>query len=232
MSDQLFGQEEFGGIETLPPAGYARDEELKRRADTLEEKIAATTDDRAAIPQDHDALRPDRNREIQFAISENYLEVGVNHPYLAVKWVNYKNQDGNMVWKEKSRGWMVATIREFPEAAGLSKEDSTIRVGDVLLMCIPKDRHLLLEQKDRQKALRQQYGIEAEIHDFARRNPAVIAGVSTPEVGITGHLGPAASKMVENMESRSAVTRAARRTAATHLGNKMKTGTIPGVPIK
>jgi hypothetical protein len=34
------------------------------------------------------------------------------------------------------------------------------------------------------------------------------------------------------MESRSAVTRAARRTAATHLGNKMKTSTIPGVPIK
>lgn len=220
---------------TLPPAGDARREELKRRTDTLEERAETLAIERnqEAIPHDHDAFNPERNREIQHAISRNYLEIGLNHPYLKVKWVNCRNQDGSMVWAAKSEGWVVATTREFPEAAELSREDGSIRIGDVMLMCIRMDLHAQLEEAQKQKRLRQQYGVEAEIHDLAertnrRKGSPVFAGVSTPEIGVTGHLS---DRAIAAMDARNSRNNAARRVAAAHIGNRMRNA-IPEVPLK
>jgi len=211
----------------LPPAGHARDEVLRERTDKLAEQAETQTPDTGRIPHDHDALNPERNREIRYAISENYLEIGVNHPYLKTKWVNYVNLNGQKIWEAKADGWKVATIQDFPEARDLAREDNTIRVGDVILMCIRLDEHVKLMERERNKRLRQQYGIEAEIHDLASRNPNAFAGAVTPMIGTTGNPSPNVGRALASMEKRANAV----STAARHLGNRMKQGTIPGVPL-
>ena len=221
----------------LPPAGHERDELLKRRTDELEQRAEeiAATNEVGTIPEK--VFRPDR--EIRAAITRNYLDIGTDHPYLKVKWVNYVNQHGTMIWQAKADGWRVATSKEFPEAADLVREDNTIRVGDVMLMCIEMDRHLMLEQREARKRQRQQYGVEAEIHDLADRTnrkhrQRVFAGVSTPEIGTTGSVSPLAARKLESLE-RASVARDAspiRAEAARQVGNMLKNGTVPGLPIK
>lgn len=219
----LFSNDELN----LPPAGDARREELKKRTDTLEAQAEVQYANVGTI--NPDVLKPDR--EIQGHIAKSHLEVGTTHPYLKVKWVNYVNQQGTMVWAAKADGWMVATTQDFPEAAELVREDNTIRIGDVLLMCIRFDEYQKIQERDKKKRLRQQFGVEAEIHDLAARTNAkegkqVFANVQTPEfTGVN-------EKTLQGMEANAARQSAARRTAAAHLGNKMKQGPLPGVPIK
>jgi hypothetical protein len=215
----------------LPPKGHEQREELKRREDNLQQQIEEQTPDAGAIPHDHDALNPERNREIQHAMSKDYLTIGANHPYLKTKWVNYVNLNGQKVWEAKADGWMVATQHEFPEAKELTREDNTIRIGDVLLMCIRMDEYFRIEQREKDKRLRQQFGVEAEIHDFAKRNPRAFAGAVTPELGESGHISQTTRSAIDSAESRADARSAARKTAAQHLGNRMKQGTIPGVPL-
>ena len=211
----------------LPPAGHERREELKRRTDDLEQQADEKYADVGKIPED--ALAPDR--EIQSHIRKSHLEIGTDHPYLKTKWVNYVNQNGSMVWQAKSEGWSVASVVEFPEAADLKREDGTIRVGDVLLMCIRIDQYLLNEKRAEAKRLRQQYGVEAEIHDLAANvnraeGKEVFGQISTPEVtGVNEDL-------LNTIEQRASRQQSARRTALRHIGNKMKGGTLPGVPIR
>jgi len=218
----------------LPPAGYKRDEELTKRHDDLQEaaELKAEENEVGAIPADHDAFNPERNREIQHAIHKHYLDIGTDSLQYKTKWVNYVNANAQKVWEAKTDGWQVATVREFPEARemGAVREDNTIRVGDVILMFMPIEQHRILDEKQRQKRLRQQYGVEAEIHDLAertnsRQGQAVFAGVSTPNIGVTG-------KISESTSQQPGVSSVARKVALNHLGNKMKQGTIPGVPIK
>jgi len=217
----------------LPPAGFARNEELARRTDKLEEAIETQTPEQYAIPHDHDALRPDRNREIQHEIHRGHLDIGHKHPVYAVKWVNWRNNEGSMVWQAKSDGWQVATPEIFPEAYehGCVKEDNTLRVADVMLMCITHDKKLLLDARDKQKRLRQQYGVEADIHDLAaaanrKYKTEVFKNVQTPE--LTG----LSESTLDKINARNNRQNAARRVAANSLGNRMKEGVIPGVPIR
>lgn len=207
----------------LPPAGHERREELKRRDDNLTQQAEEQSVDRGTIPED--VLQPDHN--IQNEMRRSYLDVGSNHPLYKTKWVNYVNTNGQMVWQAKAEGWAVATAKVFPEAADMQKEDGSIRVGDVMLMFIRHDEHFRIEQREANKRLRQQYGVEATIHDIAEKHPDVFKNVHTPE--ITGNMPEGTMKEVER---RAAVRNAARGVAAQHLGNRMKKGTIPGVPIK
>lgn len=211
------------------PAGHERDEEMSRRTDTLQQRAEEKADanEIGAIPHDHDALRPDRNREIQNHIHKDHLAIGTDHPIYVAKWVNWKNLEGQMVWKAKSDGWMTASVKEFPEAAHLRKEDGTIRVADVILMFIPKEVHAQLVQREKRKRQRQQFGVEQEIHDMAERNPHVFAGAATPELGVTGNLSPTAQKKIAQFN-----TRGAGRVAINRIGDMMKKGPIPGVPLK
>jgi len=151
----------------LPPAGHARREELAKRTDQLEEQAETQYADRGAIPADTPVLDPEQNREIQFNIRKGYLNIGADNPLYKTKWVNYVNTNAQKVWEAKDLGWMVATPEIFPEAADLRREDNTIRVGDVMLMYIRIDEYLQIEQNEALKRQRQQFGVEAEIHDLA-----------------------------------------------------------------
>lgn len=221
---------------TLPPAGFQRDEELLKRTDELEEKgeHLANALEMGEIPHDHDALRPDRNREIQQHIRKDHLAIGANHPYLKTKWVDWKHQDGKQVWDAKFDGWQIATVKEFPEAADLRREDNTIRVGDVLLMCIRMDEYYKLQEREKEKRFKQQFGVEARIHELAeatnrRRGIRVFAGVATPELGVTGTLSPTGQAKAAQFEM--ARKEAVGREAFRALGNRMKQGPINGLPL-
>ena len=223
-----FEQPEEKPTPNLPPAGFERNEELLRRIDALEQKAEAQYADRGAVPHDHDALNPERNREIQHDIHRGHMAIGFNHPIYVTKWVNYVNHNSFMVWQAKDEGWKVATVDIFPEAAdsGCIRADNTIRVGDVLLMYIRKDDHFMLLERDKKKRLRQQYGIEVEIHDIARKHPSVFNSIgSTEDGGID-------DRTLNVMERRASRQSAARQVAARHLGNKMKQGIVPGIPLK
>lgn len=214
--------------ENLPPAGHERTEELKKRTDRLEEQAEEKYADVGSMPKA--MLEPDHN--IQSDIRKSYLDIGTDHPLYVTKWVNYVNQNGMMVWQAKADGWMVATAKEFPEAADMQKSDGTVRVGDVLLMFIRKDDHFRLQQREATKRLRQQYGVEADIHALAeatnrREGKEVFAKVETPAV-----TGGVSGKTLETLQQRATMHKAAVNTAARHVGNLMKKGPIPGVPIK
>jgi len=225
-----------GGTETLPPPGAARREVLAERADNLAQQAETKYADVGTIPDK--LLQPDR--EIQDHIAKSHLEIGTNpnSPYMT-KWVNFVNVGGQMVWNAKSEGrnigisgWKVANAEVFPEAheMGLVREDGTIRVADTILMFMRKDEYFKLQEYYKQKRLRQQYGVEADIHEFAegtnrKMGREVFRNVQTPE--ITG-----LSDSMQNRLETNARRHAATRVAGQHIGNRMKDGPIPGVPVK
>ena len=221
MADQIFTNEELAaaaGVSpepNLPPPGQQRREELARRKDALEEQAEKKYADAGRI--DPKVLEPDR--ELQSQIRNNYLEIDIG-PAFMVKWVNYVSQNGSAVWQAKIDGWQVVTADMLVDKIdfGLVKEDNTLRVGDVLAMFIRKDQHLLLERKRAEKQLRQQYGAESELHEIVGKHSKALQIRDTTTD--------------PNLMNRIKQRAAASQVAVNHLGNKLKQGTIPGVPIK
>lgn len=198
----------------LPPAGDARRDELAKRTDQLEQKAETEFADRGTI--DPSVLEPDH--DLQGMIRRNFLDVDLGPAY-KVKWVNFVSQHGNMVWQAKAEGWEVVTV-DMVNAADrdLVKEDNTLRVGDVICMRMRIDRYHLMEQQAEQRRLAQQFSVENEVIEIAAKHPKALKVHSD----LTG-VNPYADQMQK---------RAARKTALNHIGNRMKKGTIPGVPIK
>ena len=234
MTNQLFTEEELnqgvtdGTIQpNLPPAGYKREEELAIREDNLQEKAETINPNKEAV--NPAAFKPDR--EIQGMIRKDFLSIGVDHPLYKTKWVNYVNMHGTKVWEAKADGWVVSTIVDFPEATHLNKEDNTIRIGDVMLMHLRMDEYVLLMDREKTKRLRQQYGVEAEIHEIAAKHPSIFPNVHTES---SGGLPDKIQKRVESRALNAAAIRKAAQSTARHtLGNKLaQGGSIPGVPIK
>ena len=198
----------------LPPAGYQRREVLAERQDSLAQAAEEASQDMGTI---NPALF-EEDRDIQREIRRGFLDLDIGELYI-VKWVNFVNQHGNAVWAAKYEGWRVVTadmVRDLDR--DLVREDNTLRVGDVIAMFIRKDQHLLLERKRAEKQAIIQHGAEVELIDLANKHPNALKVHSD----LTGG-NPYGDRMAK---------RAAQQTAMRHLGNKMKQGTIPGVPIK
>lgn len=202
----------------LPSPGHLKDEELRRRTDNLQQAIDENSFDTGKIPDK--LLEPDR--EILYDITQGYMQIGKNRPEYVTKWVNYVNQNGSKVWQEKAQGWQVATTREFPEGEHLKREDRTLRVGDVLLMFIKKDLHenILKRQEERKRA--QLFGVESEVRAFAAKHSNIFTDVSSEFNG----------NMPAHISNRMHAKATARKVAAQHLGNRMKSGLVEGLPIK
>jgi len=217
--DKVLSKEDAAKVKVdLPPAGAAREDELLRRIDALEQRLAEKSEDAGQVPSRF--LEPDR--EIQSAISKNYLDIGSDNPMYKTCWVNYVNINGKQVWDKKVDGWRVATVEDFPEAKDMRREDNTIRVGDTLLMFIRIDDYVRLENKQADRRRKQQFGLDQAVHEIANNNP----GVFKVQSGSMDSIEP---DLARTMESR-ATNAAARTVAAKHIGNRMKTGTIPGIP--
>lgn len=206
----------------LPPAGYKRDEELAKRKDELEQKGEEQFGNIGKIP---DAFF-EEDREIQDAIHKDYMAIGVGHPLYVTKWVNFVNLHSQEVWRAKADGWLVADGKVFPEAKHLVCEDSTIRVGDVMLMYIRKDRHMQLMLREEKKRLKRELGIEEEIVDFVARYPKVFKQIQSTMTG--GNMHP---KTQEMMMKRVEAMSGMQKMALQQLSNRMHDGFVEGLPL-
>src|SRR5262245_31198056 len=114
----------------LPPAGYQREEVLKRRQDTLNqqaEEQAATLEQGTIDPE---VLRIEREL-IRQGMDASSITKG--NPAYFYTWVNYQSYHG---WAVKSKlafpGWEVVT-GDMPEAPESRQADGTRKWGDCLL---------------------------------------------------------------------------------------------------
>lgn len=138
----------------LPPAGHARDEELKRREDTLAQEGEET-----AVALEVEAIDPAKF-EIENEIAENFdpattmLKVSNADEYYMYCWV-FSGMHGLMITQKTIEGWQVVqgSDPEALEHKGINA-DTTRRVGDTLLMRIPKDRYLVIERRRKAQAER------------------------------------------------------------------------------
>jgi len=132
-------------------------------------------------------------------------------------WV-YAGQHGLQVNQKKIEGWEVVQ-GDDPEAVehqGIGA-DTTRRVGDVILMRITKDRHLLVERRRRENAERfnlSQTTISPEARRLAEQNgiPVYDADALNPQ-------------LLDKMNKRSQ----ARQIAGNKINQLLREGRMPGV---
>jgi hypothetical protein len=148
----------------LPPAGHQRDEELKRRTDALEAKAAET---HAEVQ----TINPDvMDVERELAGHFNSLDITNKDARYVYKWVNFVSNGGIMLRQAVAppERWEVVT-GDAKEAAELRQVDGTRKLGDVMLVRMPKERYAILEKVQAQKAARQHEGLEANIREVAAK---------------------------------------------------------------
>jgi hypothetical protein len=223
MADQIFTQEELdaavrsGEVQpNLPPPGAARREVLAQRKDALEQAAEERFAEVGAIPRE--AFKEDR--DIQRDIRKSFMDLDLQPPGVyKLKWVNFRSQEGYHVWEAKAEGWKVVTPAMVGDCdQDLLKEDNTFRVGDTIAMCIRLDHFIRLEKERENRRLRAQFGYETEIVELADEHPDAFK-VHTEENG-----DPRVFDRIRKQ--------AARKSALRTIGNRMKKGTIPGVPIR
>ena len=191
----------------LPDAGYARQEELKQRADTLAEAIETET------PEAY-RLNPkafDIEQELAYLIDRNELEVENAQPGKRYCWVNF-GQNGRMVMSKKKDGWEVVA-GNMPEAPELRFVDGTRHLGDVLLMRIDEERAQLLDRIDEYRRRRQQEGVISNLHNMADKTDGAIILHEN-------------DKMTEVAARRAAM----QQQAFQGIDKMIREGSVPGLP--
>lgn len=133
----------------LPPAGYERDEELRRRQDNLEqaaEQLADTMETGSIDPH---------KLEVENELAEHFDELKVSNqlPEYHYCWVN-SGFYMRFVKAKLARKWEIVQ-GDMPEAQELKgmMGDTVRRLGDVILMRIRKDLWIM---EERARRVRQQ----------------------------------------------------------------------------
>lgn len=192
----------------LPPAGFARNEELAQRKDDLQEALETKTPEAYTI----DPKAVDIEREIAYHLNHNELEVLGQQEGFRYCWTNYQNQTGKAVMEKKRWGWVVVSGND-PEAQELKAVDGTRRLGDVLLMRIPEDKALVLDAMDAYRRQRQQDGVVGGIRQQAEKTGGAII-----------------------LHENDQMTEIAARRAALHqqaykgIDKMLRDGSVPGLP--
>ena len=203
----------------MPEAGYKRDEELARRKDTLEEKIESP-ETPEVYPIDPKALEEDR--EILYkSIDQQMIEVTNKVDGYVYAWVYY-GQNSQQVWAKRALGWRVVTGPD-PECIEHKEADGTRRIGDTLLMRVPYERWLQLEE-DAVRRKQQQYdGIGSRLLELAEKGRSHGLKVHK-DLSTVPH--PTGGTLMDVVEKRSG----AHDTALKHIDKKLREGDVPGVP--
>lgn len=173
------------GTASLPPAGHEQREVLKERADALEAQAAADFKNVEAI--DPDVMEVERELAQHF----NELEVTNAQPGFVYKWVNFVSNGGICLRQATAppERWQVVT-GDMPEAPELLSAGGTRKLGDVLLLRMPRKRHEILEKHREEKALRQQGAHESNLRAMADKNPKAVRvyGNNDMPSSVTKHL--------------------------------------------
>lgn len=136
----------------LPPAGFARDEEMLKRTDDLAELADELGAEGGAI--DPNKLVVENEIAQHFDPASLMLKVSKADSYFMYCWV-FSGSHGLMVTIKTIEGWEVVqgNDEEAMEHKGIGA-DTTRRVGDTLLMRIPKDKYLIIERRRKDQANR------------------------------------------------------------------------------
>ena len=153
----------------LPAAGYKREDELAKRKDALQQAIEEKTEAAGLAGINPKSMDPDR--EILNEVSKGYLNIDM--PGYKIQWVNCVNAHGQAVWDSKARGWVPVTVDMLKEVPfGMAKADGSLRVGDVMAMCIPVAKYNALIQVDRLRRLKRESGVMDAAKGLARSKQA------------------------------------------------------------
>ena len=202
----------------LPPVGYKRDEELSKRTDALEEKIE--TEAPEVYPIDPKVFEEDR--EILYkSIDQQMVEVTNKQKDFIYAWTYYL-QNSVQVWAKRALGWRVVKGTD-PECIEHKEVDGTRRIGDTLLMRIPRERYEMLEADAIKRKEDQHKGVGSRLLDLAERGRS--HGLKVHE-DLTQVRSPDGSTLMDVVEKRSG----AHKTAMKHIDKKLRDGDLPGMP--
>jgi hypothetical protein len=197
----------------LPAPGYKRDDVLARRKDELEQRAEEGPEVYGIDPA---KIEPDR--EILYrSIDQQMIHVSNRDPNYKYAWVYY-GQNGQMIWAKRALGWMPVTGPD-PECEEYKEADGTRRIGDTMLMKIPKERYLELEEMNEKRRNEQYLGIKARLHELSEKSGIKVYD-DLSEVTIGG-------RDLESVMERKA---AQREVAMQHIDKKLRDGDVPGIP--
>src|SRR6266571_3789042 len=157
LTDEEAGRanEDFIGVE-LPDAGYSREEELLKRQDELEQKLAQLTDsknggvDTAAV----DPSKLEKENEILTFIERGSFPVRNPddlYEYCAVQRDQFGKFGGVHIFKKRAQGWEIVRYGD-PEEWGVKSPEGYCVIGDTILMRVRKDIYLRLHRRGQQIA--------------------------------------------------------------------------------
>lgn len=157
------------GPSELPPPGDARREELKRRDDDLGERLARIEEalglDSSGGPQvDLRTYRVDN----EIASKIDLVNVDNAQPEFHYYWANFASQHGLDVKLHEVMGYELV-CGDMPEARKAKDELGRRRIGDTVLMRIPLDEKLKLDQLDRQRRMQREGGILSTLEGMSDR---------------------------------------------------------------
>lgn len=194
----------------LPPAGHARDEELRKRTDNLDEageNLAAESGTERINPKAFEPIR-----EIQYHLDE--LAVSNQDPAYDYCWVGtYRAM--YFIKTKQVRGWEVVqgNLLEAIELKGIGA-DTTRRLGDAILMRVKKDIHFRLLAEEKAKRLAREGAAVGELQELADKHA---------RHGIKLHVGAADPRMLKRM--------AAQGVAEDQFDTMLRKGEVPGMPV-
>lgn len=213
----------------LPEAGFAREEELSKRHDNLQEAAEKLANNQEVETIDPSKLKLDR--EIQYVLNQpaDPLSIPDALPDFDYCWV-YSGREGQKVWEKKAlkiagmkSGWHVVEGNMSEAKEFTSAGDTTRRIGDAVLMRILKEDHdILLSYQEYRRKL-QQEGITSDLRKLGDKwqNRGFIVHDDVEGVRTSGN-----DNMMHTLKNR----------ASRGLGHKMvntmiKKGTVPGMPV-
>lgn len=196
----------------LPEAGFARDEELRRRRDDLAELA-----DQANAEAEGGVIDPSVFEvENELAQHFNELEVTQQAPGFDYSWT-FTGQHGFFIKWKLSRKWQVVS-GDMKEADELKQADGTRRLGDVILMRIPTRLHEIQLQRDRERGKLRLEAAASNLEDMARQYAG--RGISVRQLN------------EGDPHMKAAMDRAHAKQLANHkLGDMVRTGSVPGRPM-
>ena len=216
-ADDSAKQEELAkaAAASLPEAGHARREAIKRREETLEMQIA-----RLSEKMMNGTIDP-KELEIvnEIASKTQYLSVSGAQAGYVYSWAS-KNRSGQHIQAMKGLGW--ETVQgDDPEALELKGMDggTTRQLGDVILMRIRKEVYIVLKAQEQVKARRVQQNSASTLVELGDRYRD--KGFSVRPYHMDTFSGP---PIRSNRIS-------SQRTAMQQLDTDLRNGTVPGMEI-
>jgi len=197
----------------LEAPGHKRDEQLARRADELAERAESGPE---VYGIDPDKVAPDREI-LHRSIDQQMIHVSNRDPNYVYAWIYY-GLNGQMIWAKRALGWRVVTGPD-KECSEYKEADGTRRIGDTLLMKIPKERYLELEELAQKRRDEQYLGIKARLQELSEKSGIkVYEDISEVEIG---------GRSLESVMERKA---AAHEVATQYIDKKLRDGDVPGIP--